>query len=129
MNYFRKTIVASLIVMLVSFAGGLCTHPMTVEAHSAEMTMEEIGTSQDCSSVESATMSHTIDVCAVDCITTLPKITTTKKAVVDSTLQISLITPLVDFRGPSSEGVFESDDTFGVSPPVPDILSSVFKRE
>lgn len=131
MKYIQKTIVASLIVTLVSFAGGLCTHPMMAEASASGMGMETdhaLSLSYDTVSVQPET-SSAIDVCIIDCITTVPQVTTTKKAVVDSALQVSLITPLALFRGPSSVGMLGSDDTFGISPPSPDILFSVMKRE
>lgn len=131
MKYFQKTIVASLIVTLVSFAGGLCTHPMTVEASASEMDMETdhtLSLSHDTVSVQSET-SSAIDVCIIDCITTVPQVTNTKKAVVENTLQVSsIVSPLFFLQSPSVR-ISANDDNFGISPPSPDILSSVFKRE
>lgn len=134
MKYIQKTIIFSLVLSLVSFAGGFCMHPMMAEAHTSEMSMEIEHSShtrlpvQDCLSLRADEASHTINVCAVDCITTL-KVTSTKKAVVEHTLQISSIAPPVDSLETFSGRTFVNDDVFGVPPPSPDILSSVFKRE
>jgi len=89
-----------------------------------------VGT-QNCLSFSSDETSHSINVCAIDCITTVPKVTNTKKVDIDHILQISLIDALSvnNLRGPSSVGWDRVDDAFGISPPSPDILSSVFKRE
>lgn len=131
MKYFQKTIVFSLIVMLVSSAGGFCMNPMMAEANTSEMNKEMnhlLVMAHDAVTAQSET-SSAIDVCVVDCVTTVLQITTTKKSVVDHILQVSSLTPLTLFRGSSSDGILVSDDAFGISPPSPDILSSVFKRE
>ena len=135
MKFLKKIVTGSFIITLVSFVGGFCTRPMMAEAHFFEMAMEEMAgailLSQDCVSSSADEASYSINVCAIDCITTVPQVINTKKVGVDHILQISLIDPfsVSHLRGSFSDGLSVKGDVFGISPPAPDILSSVFKRE
>lgn len=75
--------------------------------------------------------SHSLNRCAIDCITTIPKVTTIKKVYIDHILQISSIDLFRnnDFQISLLERENTGVDIFGISPPSSDILSSIFKRE
>lgn len=125
MKYFQKTIIASLIVALVSFAGGLCTHPM-VQAGDSSLDMSASQTGNHGTQMSENTP-LAISTCVFDCINKTPQATVARKTAVDNTLSLSLAI----FQTESLLPVF-IPDTFGAvgtHPPSPDILSSIFKRE
>lgn len=134
MKYFQKTIIASLIVALASFAGGLCTHPMMAQAANSEMggrdmLQDNIITDSTCITTSNNEASHTINTCTFDCVTKVPQTISTKKVTFDTNASIFIACPIDDQYTHISALSFGAVDSFGVHSPSPDILSSVFKRE
>lgn len=132
MKYLRKTTIISLVVALVSFAGGFCAHPMMTQAASADMVM---GVSQNNAVSDTGETlcsfdgaSHTIDMCAFDCLSKTPQVVGTKKASID-TLQNCIIPSFENQSDQLSETSFGVAIFSGTHPPAPDILSSVVKIE
>jgi len=132
MKYFQKTIIASLIVTLVSFASGLCMHPMMAQASSdtdVNMTHDSsLASKSSCTEVSNDKISSKF-ICTSDCVTKVPQTTSAKKVTVDTSVQVSIVSPVDDHYTQYSELSFGAADSFGVHPPSPDILFSVFKRE
>jgi hypothetical protein len=131
MNFFKKFIVSSLVVALVSFAGSFCVHPMAAEADS--MGMEnglQCGSEvhdTDCISELSNQVSP-MSACNSDCVTSIPQTINAEKVVIAGAH--NFIFNLSDDQPLQvSEIAFGTVVSTGTHPPSPDILSSVVKIE
>lgn len=132
MKHLRKMTLVSLAAILISFMSGFCMYPMMTQAASLDMAMgasQESATSDIgenlCSFDES---SHTIDMCAFDCLSKTSQVVGTKKVSIDI-LQNYIIPSIENQNDQCSETSFGSAIFFGMHPPTPDILSSVVKIE
>lgn len=131
MNYLGRTIVLSLVIALVSFAGSFCLRPMMVQAASADIAGVSLHTSDansgGCVSEPNAEISNKV-VCTSDCVTTTPQTIVAKKVSIDGVQ--SFIADLSDVQNINfSESFFGAAGFSGTPPPSPDILSSVYKKE
>lgn len=131
MKSLIKFVTSSLIIVLVSFAGSFCLHPMPVQAAASSMDMSLNGQNGESSghSLQSGSVSTSaLNMCTFDCVKTMPQVIAAKKTSVASTLSIVVaISQTEQFQ--SSELSFYPSDVIGTSPPSPDMLFSVVKRE
>jgi hypothetical protein len=130
MKCIKKFVMGSLIVTLISFGGGFCAHPMTAQASEMgamdmSVHMEEHGTDM-IQTVDMATVA--LSACVFDCISKAPQATVSKKTTFDNTIHVSVNVPRAD-QLELFEYFSNPLDAIGTSPPSPDILSSVMKKE
>lgn len=131
MKFLEKTITSSLIVALVSFAGSFCLHPMAVQAASNTMDMPMEGQGIEVSvhmmQIGDASASA-LNTCTFNCVSTMPQAVATKKTSVDSIPNVLIA--LSQTEGPLFFELYSDPfDAGGTSPPSPDILFSVVKKE
>lgn len=120
--YSQKIAAIGLIVVLVSLAGWFCVNPqgMQMTGDSSGVHIKEIG----------GVLHSALNTCAVnDCLSKLPQVVVAKKFSVDFGVGF-LASVIAITRPPASlrELAFASE-ALRAGPPVPDILSSVFKKE
>lgn len=130
-KYIRKIAASSLILALAFFAGSFCLHPMSAQAMDAAPAMAMAGHAMDDgadAAIGDDTPVSAWNICVVDCASETPQAVAAKKFSVDFSTDFPAgISDEEMFR--LSESSSDLDDSSGVSPSPPDILSSVFKKE
>lgn len=136
MKFLRKIATGSLVIVLASFAGSFCIHPVQAQTtvigggNSMDMSSSEMGQDrEDGDTVRiKDTATSAFSTCLLNCVTEAPQATATKKTSIDTALNISaVISQTEQLR--SFELFPNPLDMTGVHPPSPDILSSVVKIE
>lgn len=135
MKSLIKLVTGSLIVTLASFAGSFCLYPMPVQAVASNsmdmslMHMDEQGAQKSIHVMQGGnTAASALGTCTFDCVSTMPQAVATKKTSVDSVPNVLAIVPQTE-QSLSSEFSLNPLDAIGTSPPSPDILFSVVKKE
>lgn len=120
--YSQKIAAIGLIAVLVSLAGWFCVNPQGMQM--SDDSLAEMSARHDSQSRFSA-----LNACAVnDCLSKLPQVVVIKKFSVD--FDAGFLVSIFDNQTPRLLADFSGTSDFSKThPPVPDTLSSVFKKE
>ena len=129
MKCIRKIAASSVVFTLALFAGSFCLHPTASMAMAMDIGMHMGGQAMgDTSAFQTEdTLMMTWNLCVVNCATTVSQAVAAKKFSVD--VSVDNFPGIADTGPEYAVSSALPNDAFDISPPVPDTLSSVSKKE